>query len=149
MKNLYGLVNARMSEPVFHGLCAPTGPFMPETVPDVDARARISPDVCASQLPWPFRYWEHRRAHTNHLPRGSRTIPPRPPARNVAPALTQALPSCTSASTRRALGEPARKLKKCRAARAAWDRSPCGSSASWRHSESSGVRDPAGAAAAA
>lgn len=70
------------------------------------------------------------------------------PAAAAAPALTHARPSCTAASTRRALGEPARKLKKCSAARAACCRSPRGSAASCRHPESSAPPDPAGAAVA-
>lgn len=87
------------------------------------------------------------RAHRRHRLRGAWPCPARP--LGVAPALTQARPCCTADTTRRALGEPARKLKKCSAARAACCRSPLWSSGSWRHPESSDPADPAKPAGAA
>lgn len=86
------------------------------------------------------------RARRRHRLRGAWPWPARP--LRVAPALTHARPCCTADTTRRALGEPARKLKKCSAARAACSRSPPWSSVSRRHPACSDAADPAGAAAA-
>lgn len=80
---------------------------------------------------WPRKYRKGRdsvgglRAYRAKARAGNAGVPERvPPHRG---SLTHARPSCTAASTRSALGELVRKLKKCNAARAASCRIPRGS----------------------
>lgn len=66
-----------------------------------------------------------RTSRATQAQAGNAAVPERVPPRRGS--LTHARPSCTAASTRSALGEPARKLKKCNAVRAASCRIPRGS----------------------